>query len=275
MNPQERRELLVVYSHGSEALRLRILACGAAEALGLGFPLYRRGRRTSGPGPWLEKTIWADVRRFHSDPGAVLERVRDQLASDGTQAELEARHADKTDRLAAAHKERDRWLHLYAQGHLEEHEFESHLADLRVHLDSLKVPVSSVEEELEAQHEHARVAETAEAWLMSLRERVEEIEDDSLEAYKVRRQLVQLLVERIVVGRDENGDTSVRITYRFGPPEPPGTEEPFVTGVNNACPTHAHHTGMMSATNSRTPAKEWSLPRRLPSCATATTKTRS
>jgi hypothetical protein len=197
-------------------------------------PLDRRGRRTSGPGPWLEKTIWADVRRFHSDPGAVLERVRDQLASDGTQAELEARHADKTDRLAAAHKERDRWLHLYAQGHLEEHELESHLADLRVHLDSLKVPVSSVEEELEAQHEHARVAETAEAWLMSLRERVEEIEDDSLESYKVRRQLVQLLVERIVVGRDENGDTSVRITYRFGPHEPPGTEEPFVTGVNNA-----------------------------------------
>ncbi len=214
----------------------------------------RHARNVSAP--WLEETVWADVRRFLSAPGAVLERVRDQLASDGTQAEVEARHAELTDRLAAAHKERDRWLHLYTQGHLEEHELEKHLADLRVRLNNLKVLVSSVKEELEVQHEHARVAKTAEAWLMSLRERVEDIEEDSPEAYKVRRQLVQLLVERIVVGRDEDGGTCVRITYRFGPPEPAGAKNRFVTGVNNACPTHAHHTGIKSPTNSRTPTKE-------------------
>ncbi len=205
---------------------------------------------------WLEETVWADVRRFLSDPGAILERVREQRASDDTRAELEARHADITDRLAAKHKERDRWLHLYAQGHLDEGELETHLADLRVQLDNLKVLISSIEDELEAQHEHARVAETAKAWLVTLRERVEEIEEDSPEAYQARRQLVKLLVERILVGRDENGETQVRITYRFGPPEPPGAEDQFVTGVNNACPTHAHHTGTNNPTNRRTPTGE-------------------
>jgi hypothetical protein len=143
------------------------------------------------------------------------------------------RHADLTDRLAAKHKERDRWLHLYAQGHISDVELETHLADLSTQLDNLKLLLESVEAELEARREHVEVVETAASWLMTLRERVEEIEEDTEEAYAKRRQLVKRLVERIVAGRDANGNTSVRITYRFGPPEPSGEEDGFVTGVEN------------------------------------------
>jgi len=78
-----------------------------------------------------------------------------------------------------------------------------HVADLRTQLDNLKLLLDFVENELEAQREHVRVAETAETWLMTLRERVEEIEEDSPEAYAKRRHLVRLLVERIVVGRND------------------------------------------------------------------------
>lgn len=72
---------------------------------------------------------------------------------------------------------------------------------------------------------------------MMLRDRVEEIEEDSPEAYAKRREVVKLLVERIVVGRDENRRTSVRITYRFGRAEPPDEEDVFVTGVELASPS--------------------------------------
>jgi hypothetical protein len=78
---------------------------------------------------------------------------------------------------------------------------------------------------------------------MTLRDRVEEIEEDTPEAYAKRRELVKLLVERIVVGRDENGRTSVRITYRFGPPEPPGEEQPLVSGVELASPSWSANPG--------------------------------
>jgi hypothetical protein len=140
-------------------------------------------------------------------------------------------------------KERDRWLHLYAQGHISNAELETHLADLRAQLDNLGRLRGSVEDELEAQREHARVAETAQEWLITLRDRVEEIEEDSPEAYAKRRELVKLLVERIVVGRDENGDTSVRITYRFGPPEPPREMGEFVSGVELASPSLSANPG--------------------------------
>jgi hypothetical protein len=45
--------------------------------------------------------------------------VRAYTESDDETAELEVRHAaDLAFRLAAKHKERDRWLHLYAQDHI-------------------------------------------------------------------------------------------------------------------------------------------------------------
>jgi site-specific DNA recombinase len=88
--------------------------------------------------PWLEEKVWADVRQFLRDPGVVLERVREEMESDGASAELEARHTDLTGRLAVKDKERDRWLHLYAQGHISDAELETHLADLRAQLDNLQ-----------------------------------------------------------------------------------------------------------------------------------------
>jgi site-specific DNA recombinase len=83
---------------------------------------------------WLEEKVWADVRRFLEDPGEVLERIQAQMESDDETAELEERHADLSSRLAAKHKERDRWLHLYTQAHISEGELEIHLADLRTSL---------------------------------------------------------------------------------------------------------------------------------------------
>jgi hypothetical protein len=63
-----------------------------------------------------------------------------------------------------------------------------------------------------------RVPNTTVAWLNLLRERAEEIEEDTPEAFYKRQQLVRLLVEGVTLGRDEDGQTSVEVIYRFGPP---------------------------------------------------------
>ena len=60
------------------------------------------------------------------------------------------------------------------------------------------------------------LADTTYTWLTLLRERVEEIEEDTPEAFFKRQQLVRLLLERITLNR-EGRDTTVMITYRFGP----------------------------------------------------------
>jgi hypothetical protein len=60
------------------------------------------------------------------------------------------------------------------------------------------------------------------AWLLSLRRRVAEVEEDTEEAFQERRQLVN----SISIGkRQEDRRAENQITYRFGPPASSGAPE--------------------------------------------------
>ena len=55
---------------------------------------------------------------------------------------------------------------------------------------------------------------------MSLKERIYEVEGDSVEAFRARRQLVRLLVDGIVIEDKRKGEEPrVHITYRFDEPD--------------------------------------------------------
>ena len=72
------------------------------------------------------------------------------------------------------------------------------------------------------EQERAALADTTHAWLLSLRQRLAEVEEDTPEGFQERKQLVGLLMQSIWVGkRDDDGRTEIRITYRFGPPPAP------------------------------------------------------
>ena len=57
------------------------------------------------------------------------------------------------------------------------------------------------------------------------------MESDSEVAFEARRELTRLLVEKVLVGRDEEGRTKVDVTYRFGPPK---TEDHSADGGQNS-----------------------------------------
>jgi site-specific DNA recombinase len=186
--------------------------------------------------PWLEGLVWRDVKWFVENPAEVLERVREQLVADEEAGELEARHADLTKRLAAKQAEKSRYMRQYARGHLDEEELDVYLLDLKHQIDNLRLLIGSVEADLSRSAEDRLAAKNTEAWLLTLRERVEEVEGDAEEAFSRRRELVKLLVERIDVDRNEEGRPRVEITYRFGPPGEagPDEEEEFVAGTRNS-----------------------------------------
>jgi site-specific DNA recombinase len=204
--------------------------------------------------PWLEDLVWRDVRTFLENPGETLERVREQLAGDDRATEeLEARLADLTKRLAAKQSEKDRYVRLYAQGHISEEELETYLLDLKHQIDNLRLLIESAQADLSRSAEKELAAKNTEAWLLTLRNRIVEVEEDTDEAFEKRRELAKLLVERIDVGRDENGRPRARITYRFGPPRPPtgaqdarAEEDTFVTGEPNSSTILAQNAGTSS-----------------------------
>jgi site-specific DNA recombinase len=171
------------------------------------------------PAHWLEEVVWEDIRGFLANPGEVLDGVREQLASTDDTEELEERRADLTERLAAKHKERDRYIRLCAQGYIAEAELDTYLVDLRTQTDNLRLLLESVEADLSRRHEETELAASTEAWLITLRERIHEVEGDSEEAFRARRQLVRLLVDGIVIEDRRKGEgPRVRITYRFDEP---------------------------------------------------------
>ena len=52
-----------------------------------------------------------------------------------------------------------------------------------------------------------------------------EVEKDTSEAFRERKQLVELLVESISVGKQDDGRAEIQVTYRFGPPPAPELSE--------------------------------------------------
>jgi hypothetical protein len=180
--------------------------------------------------------VWADVKRFVTNPGEVLERVRDQLGSEGDAEELAARLKSLSGRLAAKQSEKDRYVRLYAQGHISEAELETYLADLKNQISNFRLLIEATEADLSQKREQTELADTTFMWLSMLRERAEEVEEDTPEAFAKRQQLVRLLVERITLGRGEGGEATVQVTYRFGLPEDTVEDEyALASNVQNSC----------------------------------------
>src|SRR5215204_2149527 len=91
------------------------------------------------------------------------------------------------------------------------------MADLKNQRDNLLL-LASVEGEFSQKREQTEIADSTEVWLRALQGHVADVEDGTKETFRTRRQLVKLLVAELTVSKKpENGETEVRITYRFSP----------------------------------------------------------
>ncbi len=229
-----------------------LVACGTCGCACTGHTSSRRGKKYSYYGcvssyrrelgvsvqphaaprmsaPSLEALVWTDVKRFVTNPGEVLERVREQMGAE-QDGEGAARLEGLQKRLAAKQGEKDRYVRLYAQGHISEEELETYLSDVNNQIANLRLMVEAAEAEADQHRERLQAADTTVAWLKVLRERAEEIEEDTPEAFDKRQQIVRLLVEGVTLGRDESGETTVEVSYRFGPPDGTADIEGAVVG---------------------------------------------
>jgi site-specific DNA recombinase len=187
------------------------------------------------PAEWLEGLVWADVRAFLANPGEVLERVREHMAGEDDYAELEERRNSLKKRLREVEGELDRLLNLYATGEIDAEWLTTHVRDRESRIENLKLLIVSVEADIASREQNRLAAEQTETWLRRLADNLAEVEGHSIEAFAKRRELVQLLVDRITADRDEDGRPRVHMTYRFG--QPP--EDAFVQSVRNSGPSEA------------------------------------
>jgi len=168
---------------------------------------------------WLEELVWQDIRGFVENPGEVLERVKEQMEEQRSHSgELKERLTSLTKRLATAQGEKDKYVKLYAAGHLDEEEVETHLLDLKNRISNLKMLIESAEADLAREEQDVGATKNTAMWLTSLRGALETLEEVTDEAWHNRRELVEQLVERITVSRTEDGRAKLHIAYKFAPP---------------------------------------------------------
>jgi hypothetical protein len=166
--------------------------------------------------PWLEQLVWSDGKRFITNPGEVPRAVREQLS--------EARAAPQTSLSSALPPQGLRAGALrppLLEGVLYEGDEDAleHLLDLKNQAANLRLMLEAARAEQADSAAQRVIADTTEAYLMALRERADEIEEDTPEAILERQRLVRLPVERITLHKSEIGKTTVAVTYRFGPPK--------------------------------------------------------
>lgn len=181
------------------------------------------------PAQWLEDLVWSDVRTFLENPSEVLDRVRDQLRGERDDADdLAARLEDLSKRLSAKQLEKDRYVRMYAQGHLTEDELETYMSDLKNQIENLRMLIEAAEADMADSRERKVLADTTYAWLVELRSRIEEVEEDTPEAFSARQKIVRLLVSGVMLERNHKSEPlRVHVTYRFDPPQgdPGGPDE--------------------------------------------------
>jgi hypothetical protein len=79
----------------------------------------------------------------------------------------------------------------YAQEHISEEELAEYVADIKNQANNLRLLISSVEDDLASLTETRESVESAAEWLLVLRERTSEVEDNTPEAFQKRRELVR------------------------------------------------------------------------------------
>ncbi len=203
------------------------------------------------PAPWLEDLVWSDVRTFLENPGEVLDRVREQQKDERDDANPEGlgvRHEDLSKRLAAKQSEKDRYVRLYAGGHLSEEELETYLSDLKNQIGNLRLLIDATEADMAHSRERAELADTTLAWLTRLKDRIAEVEEDTPEAFSARQKIVKLLVSGVELEKAHKGDPlRVRVTYRFDPPSAEGDGEEGFVGDEQNPPEITHEKNLVDS----------------------------
>ena len=187
----------------------------------IGTDKYRRGGtsicdNTSVKGEPLESHVWSDLCRLLRDP----RRLQDELARHQTDAPDGCTNngdalAKQQLRVQDLRVRLDRMIDAYANGLIEESEFESRIGSLRNQHDRALAALASQRGELAEATDVAAATST----LLALATEVEH--NLEVASWDLKRTLLTLLVKRIEIHRDE-----IRIVYKV-------PQDPFVPSLVN------------------------------------------
>ena len=167
----------------------------------------------------IEDVIWADVERFVRNPGPVLEELLQRLTKTTEQgASAEARLEGLRSSLAGKDAERERLIGLFRRGRIDDATLDKELDEVEGERNDLRTQIQALESEGDQARAQEKDLVTAAQLLAELN-----LPAGGRMTQELKRQVIEKLVAGVIVetlGEGAERDSLVRVTYRFGVPEP-------------------------------------------------------
>lgn len=175
-------------------------------------------------GEVLEAAVWQDIESFLLNPGDVLEKMAARMRSQAGETErLRNEIAGHQQTLLTKIAEKDTVITLFRRGRIDDRALDRQLDQIQQEEAGLEALIGQLQEQISSVQVIEQSLRSAEGMLQSLCQRLGE---EPL-TWKLKRQLVETLVERICVETFENEagkkETKTTVTYRFGASTATGT----------------------------------------------------
>ena len=171
----------------------------------------------------LEEPIWNEVKRVIQNPDLIVAGI-DTLDTQGSSS-LEAEITQAEQELRSIQMEEDRAIRLFVSGKITESQLDLQRKFITERLESARAKLDDYRAREASGAEKLRLMETVLAWASDIGQGIDELTDEQ------RKEILQMVIEEVVIDRDNNVDITLAIPIDDESPEPESvaiaSKEPF------------------------------------------------
>ena len=178
----------------------------------------------------LEEPIWSEVKRVLQNPDLIVAGIDTLDSQEGGGMEEEIAQAERD--LRSIQMEEDRAIRLFVSGKIIEAQLDHQRKFITERLESARAKLDDYRAREASGTEKRRLMETVLTWARNVGQGIDELTDEQ------RKELLQMVVEQVVIDRDNNVDITLAIPIDDDSsdprsPEPDSPEPDYVAVASN------------------------------------------
>ena len=160
----------------------------------------------------LEEPIWAEVKRVIQNPGLIVAGIEALEAQEDGSLEEEMAQAERD--LRSVQLEEDRAIRLFVSGKITEAQLDHQRRFITERLESARARLDDYRAREASGAEKRDLMEAVLTWATEIGQGIDELSDEQ------RKEILQMVVEQVVIDRDNNVDITLAIPIDDDPPDP-------------------------------------------------------
>ena len=195
----------------------------------------------------LEEPIWGEAKRMLQDPDLIVAGINTLDAQENGGLEEEIAQAERD--MRSIQMEEDRAIRLFVSGKITEAQLDHQRRYITERLESARAKLDYFRAQEASGAEKRRMLETVLAWASEVGQGLDDLTDEQ------RREILQMVVEQVVIDRDNNVDITLAIPIANDPlgTDAPEPESPTDDSVSVASAVSSFGSSAASPASGSTP----------------------